>query len=152
MQFATEFGSFVFLVTGNLVYKCQFACQDGSWVPVQIRGFKTRWLGKPRGKLSDSYTTAVYICYKTGRRNCRCWWDIKPGRKSVIQPFFRISPGEDLRPGLVLQDRTIICWLNVAGDLVTAKKERLFLARSMWNHVIFCVWSHNRHLFIHIIS
>ena len=26
----TEFGSFVFLVTSNLVYKCQFACRDGS--------------------------------------------------------------------------------------------------------------------------
>ena len=69
MQFATEFGSFVFLVTGNLVYKCQFACRDGSRVPAQ--------------------------------------------HKSVIQPFSRISPGEDLRPGLVLQDRTIVCWLNV---------------------------------------
>ena len=39
-----------------------------------------------------------------------------------------------------------------AGDLVTAKKERLFLARSMWNHVIFCVRSHNQYLFIYIIS
>ena len=29
-QFATEFGIFVFLVTGNLVYKCQFVCRDGS--------------------------------------------------------------------------------------------------------------------------
>ena len=67
-QFATEFGSFVFLVTGNLVYKCQFVCRDGSWVPTQIRGLKTTW----SGKLSDSYTTAVYIHYKTGRRNCRC--------------------------------------------------------------------------------
>ena len=71
----------------------------------------------------------------------------------MIQPFSRlILPGEDLRPGLVLQDRTIVCWLNVAGDLVTAKKERLFLARSMRNYVIFCVRSHNRYLFIHIIS
>ena len=40
-QFATEFGSFVFLVTGNLVYKCQFVCWDGSQVPAQIRGLKT---------------------------------------------------------------------------------------------------------------
>ena len=55
-QFATEFGSFVFLVTGNLVYKYQFVCRDGSWVPAQIRGFKTTW----SGKLSDSYPTAVY--------------------------------------------------------------------------------------------
>ena len=45
---------------------------------------------------------------------------------------------------LVLQDRTVVCWLNVAGDLVRAKKGKIvFLARSMWNHVI-CVRSHNR--------
>ena len=50
-------GSFVFLVTGNLVYKCQFTCRDGSRVPTQVRGFKTTW----SGKLSDSYTTAIYI-------------------------------------------------------------------------------------------
>ena len=71
----------------------------------------------------------------------------------MIQPFFRTSPGEDFRPRLVLQDRTVVCWLNVAGDLVTAKKGKIvFLARSMWNHLIFCVRSHNRYLFIHIIS
>ena len=57
----------------------------------------------------------------------------------MIQPFSRTSPGEDLRPGFVLQDRTIVYWLNVAGDLVTAKKGKIvFLARSMWNHMI-CV-------------
>ena len=62
------------------------------------------------------------------------------GCELVIQQFPRTSPGEDLRPGLVLQDRTIVCWLNVAGDLVTAKERKIvFLARSMWNHVIFCV-------------
>ena len=49
-------------------YKCQFASRDGSRVPAQVRGFKTMW----SGKLSDSYTTAVCIYYKTGRRNCRC--------------------------------------------------------------------------------
>ena len=71
----------------------------------------------------------------------------------MIQLFSRTSQGKDLRPGLVLQDRTIVCWLNVAGDLVTAKKGKIvFLARSMWNHVIFCVQSHNRYLFIHIVS
>ena len=71
----------------------------------------------------------------------------------MIQPFSKTSPGEDLRPGLVLQDRTIVCWLNVAGDLITAKKGKIvFLARSMWNHVIFYVRSHNRYLFIHITS
>ena len=43
---ATEFGSFVFLVTGNLVHKCQFACQGGSRVPEQVRGFKTTWSQK----------------------------------------------------------------------------------------------------------
>ena len=36
----------VFLVTGNLVYKCQFACRDGSRIPAQVRGFKTTWSGK----------------------------------------------------------------------------------------------------------
>ena len=35
-----------FLVTGNLVYKCQFTCRDGSRVPTQVRGFKTTWSGK----------------------------------------------------------------------------------------------------------
>ena len=43
----------------------------------------------------------------------------------MIQPLSRTSPGEDLRPGLVLQDRTIVCWLNVAGDLVTVKKGKI---------------------------
>ena len=127
--------SFVFLVTGILVYKYQFVCRDDSQVPGQVWGLKTTW----SGKLSDSYTTAVYIYYKTGRRNCRCWWDIKPGHKLVIQPLSRTSPGEDLRPGLVLQDRTIVCWLNVASDLVTAKKERLYSYS--------CVRSHNRYLY-----
>ena len=60
--------SFVSLVTGNLVYKCEFVCRDGSWVPAQVQGLKTTF----SGKLSGSYTTAVYIYYKTGRRNCRC--------------------------------------------------------------------------------
>ena len=57
----------------------------------------------------------------------------------MIQPFSRTSPGEDLRPGFVLQDRTIVCWLNVAGDLVTAKKVKIVFLASMWNHVIFSV-------------
>ena len=34
--------SFVFLVTGNLVYKCEFVCRDGSRVPAQVRGLKQR--------------------------------------------------------------------------------------------------------------
>ena len=51
MQFATEFGSFVFLVTGNLVYKCQFACQDGSRVPVPAGSSRRGFLGlKQRGQ------------------------------------------------------------------------------------------------------
>ena len=58
----------------------------------------------------------------------------------MIQQFSRTSPGEDLRPGLVLQDRTIVCWLNVVSDLVIAKEGKIvFLGRSMWNYVIFCV-------------
>ena len=28
--------NFVFLVTGNLVYKCEFVCRDGSRVPAQV--------------------------------------------------------------------------------------------------------------------
>ena len=43
------------------------------------------------------------------------------------------------------QDHRLLA--KCAGDLVTANKERLFLARSMWNYVIFCVRSHNRYLF-----
>ena len=43
----------------------------------------------------------------------------------MIRSLSRTSPGEDLRPGLVLQDRTIVCWLNEAGDLVTAKKGKI---------------------------
>ena len=38
--------SFVFLVTGNLVYKCEFVCWDGSRVPAQVRGLKTTPSGK----------------------------------------------------------------------------------------------------------
>ena len=34
----TEFESFVFLVTGNLVYKCQFVCRDSLAHPA-------RWIG-----------------------------------------------------------------------------------------------------------
>ena len=36
-KLATEFGSFVFLVTGNLGYKCQFMCRDGSRVNFPCR-------------------------------------------------------------------------------------------------------------------
>ena len=28
--------------------------------------------------------TAVYVYYKTGRRNCKCGWDIKLGRDTVV--------------------------------------------------------------------
>ena len=48
------------------------------------------------------------------------------------------------------QDHCLLA--KCAGDLLTEKRERLFLARSMWNHVIFCVRPHNRYLFIYIIS
>ena len=60
--------------------------------------------------------------------------------QAVIQRFSRTSPGVDLnfqRPGFVLQDRSIVCWLNVAGN--SEKGKMLFLARSMCNHVIFSV-------------
>ena len=53
IQFAQSFESLVFLVTGNLVYKCQFMCRDGSRVPTQVRRLKTTW----SGKLSDSLVT-----------------------------------------------------------------------------------------------
>ena len=38
--------------------------------------------------------------------------------QAVIQQLSRTLPGIDLNfpmPGFVLQDRTIVCWLNVAG-------------------------------------
>ena len=35
-----------FLGNRQPVYKCQFACRDGSRVPAQVRGFKTTWSGK----------------------------------------------------------------------------------------------------------
>ena len=57
----------------------------------------------------------------------------------MIQLFSRTSPREDLRPGFVLEDGTIVCWLNVAGDLVTAKKGKIVFLASTWNHVIFSV-------------
>ena len=53
IQFAQSFGSFVFLVTGNLIYKCQFVYRDGSRVPTQVRRLKITW----SGKLSDSQVT-----------------------------------------------------------------------------------------------
>ena len=55
----------------------------------------------------------------------------------MIQRFSRTSPGVDLnfqRPGFLLQDSAIVCWLNVAGN--SEKGKMLFLARSMCNHVI----------------
>ena len=56
---------FVYILgTGNLVFKCHFVCKDGS----QVCGLKATW----SGKLSDSHTTAIYVYYKTKRRNCRC--------------------------------------------------------------------------------
>ena len=82
-------------------------CRDGRRVPVQVRRLKTTW----SGKLSDSFTTAIYIYTKKlekgivgvdGTLN-------QAVNQSQIQPFSRTSPGEDLRPGLVLQDRTIVC-------------------------------------------
>ena len=39
--------SFVLLVTGNLVYKCEFVCRDGSRVPAaQVRGLKNNVVRK----------------------------------------------------------------------------------------------------------
>ena len=71
----------------------------------------------------------------------------------VIQPFSRTSPGEDLRPGLVLQDRTIVRWLNVAGDLVTAKKGKIvFLGSMLEPRDLLCVIPQSILIFIHIIS
>ena len=74
----------------------------------------------------------------------------RASNQAVIQQFSRTSPGVDLnfqRPGFVLQDRTIVCWLNMAGN--SEKGKMLFLARSMCNHVIFNVQSHNRYVFVH---
>ena len=60
--------SFVFLVTCNLVYKCEFVCQPG-WQSGSRAGLRVK--NNVVRKISDSYTTAVYIYYRTGRRNCR---------------------------------------------------------------------------------
>ena len=60
--------------------------------------------------------------------------------QAVIRRFSRTLPGVDSnfqRPEFVLQDRSIICWLNVDGN--SEKGKILFLARSMCNHVIFSV-------------
>ena len=38
--------------------------------------------------------------------------------QAVIQQFSRTLPGVQWnfqRPGFLLQDRTVVCWLNVAG-------------------------------------
>ena len=41
------YSSFVFLVTGNLVYKCGFMCRwDGSRIPAQVRGLKNNVVRK----------------------------------------------------------------------------------------------------------
>ena len=58
--------------------------------------------------------------------------------QAVIQWFSRTLPGVDLnfqRPRFVLQDRAIVCWLNVAGN--SEKGKILFLARSICNHGVF---------------
>ena len=60
--------------------------------------------------------------------------------QAVIQWFSRTLLGVELnfqRLVFVLQDRTIVCWLYVAGN--SEKGKILFLASSMWSHVIFCV-------------
>ena len=55
-KLATEFRSFVLY----LVFKCHFACLDGSW----IHGLNAMW----SGKLSDNHTAGVYAYYKTGKK------------------------------------------------------------------------------------
>ena len=70
---------------------------------------------------------------------------------SVIAVFQNIARRRfEARACTARQDHCLLD--KCAGDLVTAKKERLFLVRSMWNHVIFFVRSHNQYLFIYIIS
>ena len=104
-KLATEL--FYILGTGNVVFKCHFVCRDGN----RVCGIKATW----SGKLIDSYTLAIYIYYKTGRRNCGI------SNQAMVQQFSRTSTGVDLtfqRPGLVVQDRTIICllmWLLAGG-------------------------------------
>ena len=56
---------------GNRQRSLQVSIRVSGWQSgsrTLVRGLKTTW----SGKLSDSYTTAVYIYFKTGRRNCRC--------------------------------------------------------------------------------
>ena len=103
-KLATEFKSFML----HLVFKCHFACLDGSWV----RGLRATW----SGKLSDNHTAGVYAYYKTGKKEIVGIYV----NQAVVQRISRTSPGVDLnsqrRPGFVpLQDRTIVCWFSVAG-------------------------------------
>ena len=73
----TEFRSFRFhiLGTGNLILKYHFMCQDGSWVC----GLKAMW----SGKLSDSYTTVIYMSItKLEKRIVDVDGTHKPGRGS----------------------------------------------------------------------
>ena len=84
------------------------------------------------GKLSDSHTTATYVL-KEGIVGVD-----EASNQAVIQWFSRTSPGVDLnfqRSRFVLQDRSIVCWLNEAGN--SEKGKMLFLAISMCNHRIF---------------
>ena len=46
--------SFVFLVTGNLVYKCEFVCRDGSRFPAQVRGRVMKWWVKGMSELKTA--------------------------------------------------------------------------------------------------
>ena len=72
--------------------------------------------------------------------------------QAVIQGFSRTLLGLDLnfhRPGFVLQDRTIICWLNVAGN--SEKGKMLFLATSTYVQPcdIWRVIPQSIYLFVH---
>ena len=62
--------------------------------------------------------------------------------QAIIQQFSGTLPGIDInfqRLGIVLQEKTIVCWLNVAGDGNSEKGK------------ILCVLTVNIYSFIHFI-
>ena len=128
----------LFVSTCNLVFNCHFV-----WDGNQVHGLKATW----SGKLSDSHTTAVYVYYKTERRNCRYWWSIKPGHDTAV--FQNIATHRFEFPEAWVctsrQDHHLLA--KCGGN--SEKGKMLFLARSMCNHVIVSVWSHNRYSLVH---
>ena len=94
-------------------------CRDGN----QVRRLKATW----SGKLSDSHQQPSMSTTKLKRGIVGV---DGASNQVVIQRFStkHRHAGVDLnlqRPGFVLQDRTIVCWLKLMW-LVTVKKERCY--------------------------